>query len=136
MNLGKLYVMDILLHTHLNPFLKRPTLIRAKQAFVAYSEEGLPVPEEIVNFLLEDFKEEIAILPNKLVAEDTTIDRSILKELMIRIANSQDVESIDSICQTVADESGIEGNDTNTAGELLRQSMEAFQGRSKVKKSQ
>ncbi len=134
--LGRLYYMDILRHTHLNQFLKRPTLIKAKQAFVAYSEEGLPVPEEIVDFLLKAFRGEIKRTPRNLVAADTSIDRSILVELMIRIAKSQDDESIDSICQMVAEESGIQGNEANTAGELLRKSMEEFRGRSKVKRSQ
>ena len=132
MILGKLYYMDILIHTHLNPFLKRPTLIKAKQAFIAYSEEELPVPEEIVEFLLKEFRGEIARGPNNPVAEDLSIDRSILVELMIRIAKSQDAESIDSICQMVAEESGIQGNETSTAGELLRKSMEEFRERSKV----
>lgn len=128
--------MDILAHTHLGPFLKRPTLIKAKQAFIAYSEEGLPVPEEIVDFLLKEFRGEVARAPSNPAAEDISIDRSILVELMIRIAKSQDAESIDSICQMVAEESGIQGNETSTAGELLRKSMEEFRGRSKVKRSQ
>ena len=136
MILGKRYYMDILVHTHLNPFLKRPTLIMAKQAFVAYSDEGLPVPEEIVDFLLGEFRGELAKAPDNLVAEDISIDRSILVELMIRIAKSQDAESIDSICQMVAEESGIQGNETSTAGELLRKSMEEFRERSKIKRSQ
>ena len=128
--------MEVLIHTHLKPFLKQPTLMNAKQAFVAYHEKGLPVPEEIADFISEEFRKEIISHPDNSVVENSEIDRSVLVELMIRIAKSQDSESIDSICQTVAEESGIQGNETHTAGELLRKSMEEFRGRSKVRKKQ
>ena len=128
--------MEPLAHIHLKPFLKQPTLVRAKQAFVAYHEKGLPVPEEIADFLTKEFRNEISTHPDNSVIENSDIDRSVLVELMIRIAKSQDSESIDSICQMVAEESGIQGNETNTAGELLRKSMEEFRGRSKVRNRQ
>ncbi len=128
--------MEPLTHIYLEPFLKQPTLIKAKQAFVAYHEKGLPVPEEIADFLMKKFKKEISTHPDNSIVENLDIDRSVLVELMIRIAKSQDSESIDSICQMVAEESGIQGNETHTAGELLRKSMEEFRGRSKVRKRQ
>ena len=126
--------MEPLTQIYLKPFLKEPTLIKAKQAFVAYHEKGLPVPEEIADFLTKEFRNEISTHPDNSVVENSDIDRSVLVELMIRIAKSQDSESIDSICQMVAEESGIPGNNTHTAGELLRKSMEEFRGRSKVRK--
>lgn len=128
--------MVALIHAHLKSFLKQPTLIKAKQAFVAYHEKGLPLPEEIADFISEEFRKEIISQPDNSIAENSEIDRSVLVELMIRIAKSQDSESIDSICQKVAEESGIQGNETHTAGELLRKSMEEFRGRSKVRKKQ
>lgn len=127
--------MGKLIDTHLKSFLKRPTLIKAKQAFVAYRERGLPVPEDIANFLAEEFKKDIFSLSNKSLIKHPNINRSILVELMIRIAKSKNGESIDSICQMVAEESGIQGNETNTAGEVLRTGMEEFRERSKVKRS-
>lgn len=128
--------MGTLLDSHLKSFLKRPTLIKAKQAFVAYREKGLPLPEDIAYFLTEEFRKDINNLSNKSKIEYPSIDRSVLVELMIRIAKSQNSESIDSICQMVAEESGIQGNQNNTGGELLRRGMEEFRGRSKVKRSQ
>lgn len=125
--------MEPLTLSHLKPFLKQPTLIKAKQAFVAYREKGLPVPEEIADFLTSEFRTEITSLPENNEIENSDIDRSVLVELMIRIAKSQDSESIDSICQMVAEESGITGNERHTAGELLRKSMEEFRERSKVR---
>jgi len=127
--------MGTLIDSHLKSFLKRPTLIKAKQVFVAYRERGLPVPEEIANFLEEEFKKDIINLPNRSLIEQPNINRSVLVELMVRIGKSKNDESIDSICQMVAEESGIQGNETNTAGELLRTGMEEFRGRSKVKRS-
>jgi len=127
--------MGTLIDNHLKSFLKRPTLIKAKQVFVAYRERGLPVPEDIANFLEEEFKKDIINLPNRSLIEHPNINRSVLVELMIRIGKSKNDESIDSICQMVAEESGIQGNETNTAGELLRTGMEEFRGRSKVKRS-
>lgn len=126
--------MEPLTHIHLKPFLIQPTLIKAKQAFVAYQEKGLPVPEEITDFLTKEFRKEISAHPDNSVVENSDIDRSVLVELMIRIAKSRESESIDSVCQMVAEESGIQGNETHTAGELLRKSMEEFRGRSKVRK--
>jgi hypothetical protein len=128
--------METLIDSHLKSFLKRPTLIKAKQAFVAYREKGLPVPEDIALFLTEEFRKDIINRPNKSQMDHPNIDRSVLVELMIRIAKSKNGESIDSLCQMVAEESGIQGNETNTAGELLRKGMEEFRGRSKVKRSQ
>jgi len=128
--------MGTLIDTHLKSFLKRPTLIKAKQAFVAYREQGLPVPEDIAHFLTDEFRKDIIKRPNKSQIEHPDIDRSILVELMTRIAKSQNDESIDSICQMVAEESGIHGNETNTAGELLRKGMEEFRGRPKAKRKQ
>jgi hypothetical protein len=128
--------METLIDSHLKSFLKRPTLIKAKQAFVAYREKGLPVPEDIALFLTEEFRKDIINRPNKSQMDHPNIDRSVLVELMIRIAKSKNGESIDSLCQMVAEESGIQGNGTNTAGELLRKGMEEFRGRSKVKRSQ
>ena len=126
--------MGTLIDTHLKSFLKQPTLIKAKQAFVACHEQGLPVPEDIAHFLTEEFKKDIINRPNTSQIEHPDIDRSILVELMIRIAKSQNDVSIDSICQMVAEDSGIQGNETHTAGELLRKGMEEFRGRSKVKR--
>ena len=126
--------MEALIHTHLKPFLKQPTLMKAKQTFVAFHEKGLPVPEEIADFISKEFRKEIISHPDNSLVESSEIDRSVLVELMIRIAKSQDSESIDSICQMVAEESGIQGNERHTAGELLRKSMEEFRGRSKVRK--
>ena len=128
--------MATLIDSHLKSFLKRPTLIKAKQAFIAYRENGLPVPEDIALFLTEEFRKDIINRPNKSQMDHPNIDRSVLVELMIRIAKSKNGESIDSLCQMVAEESGIQGNGTNTAGELLRKGMEEFRGRSKVKRSQ
>ena len=128
--------MGTLIDSQLKSFLKRPTLIKAKQAFVACREKGMPVPEDIAYFLTEEFRKDINNLSNKSQIEYPSIDRSVLVELMIRIAKSQNSESIDSICQMVAEESGIQGNETNTAGELLRRGMEEFRARSKVKRSQ
>lgn len=128
--------METLIDSHLKSFLKRPTLIKAKQAFIAYRENGLPVPEDIALFLTEEFRKDIINRPNKSQMDHPNIDRSVLVELMIRIAKSKNGESIDSLCQMVAEESGIQGNGTNTAGELLRKGMEEFRGRSKVKRSQ
>lgn len=128
--------METLIDSHLKSFLKRPTLIKAKQAFIAYREKGLPVPEDIALFLTEEFRKDIINRPNKSQMDHPNIDRSVLVELMIRIAKSKNGESIDSLCQMVAEESGIQGNGTNTAGELLRKGMEEFRGRSKVKRSQ
>jgi hypothetical protein len=128
--------METLIDSHLKSFLKRPTLIKAKQAFVAYREKGLPVPEDIALFLTEEFRKDIINRPNKSQMDHPNIDRSVLVELMIRIAKSKNGETIDSLCQMVAEESGIQGNGTNTAGELLRKGMEEFRGRSKVKRSQ
>ena len=128
--------METLIDSHLKSFLKRPTLIKAKQAFIAYREKGLPVPEDIALFLTEEFRKDIINRPNKSQMDHPNIDRSVLVELMIRIAKSKNGESIDSLCQMVAEESGIQGNETNTAGELLRKGMEEFRARSKVKRSQ
>jgi len=128
--------METLLDSHLKSFLKQPTLIKAKQAFITCHDKGLPVPEEIARFLAEAFRKDIASRSNKPESRHQTIDRSVLVELMIRIAKSRDGESIDSICQMVANESGIQGNKTNTAGEILRKGMEEFRQRSKVNRNQ
>jgi hypothetical protein len=128
--------MEALIHIHLKPFLKQPTLMKAKRAFVAFHEKGLPIPGEIADFITREFRKEIISHPDNSVVENSEIDRTVLVELMIRIAKSRESESIDSICQIVAEESGIQGNETHTAGELLRKSMEEFRGRSKVRKKQ
>ena len=114
-----------------------------KEACPVYvSIEGVFSKSSIVDFhtiypinLEKEFKKDITNLPNKSLRKHPNINRSVLVELMIRIAKSKNDESIDSICQMVAEESGIQGNETNTAGELLRKGMEDFQSRSKVKRN-
>lgn len=124
----------VLEEIYLEPFLNDPTEMKAKQVFVAYHEKGLSVPEEILVFLSRIFRQEIATHDDKCIKQKYNDDRAILVELMIRIAKSQDSESISSICQKVAEESGIAGDESNTAGELLRKRMEAFQQRSKIRR--
>ena len=129
------HFIGILTDKYLKPFQRHPTLIGAKQAFVAYHEKGLPIPDDIIEFFVKKFNKEIGNHPEKPAFERSENERAILVELMIRIARSQDNVSINSICQEMAEEVGIQGNDTSTAGELLRQRMENFKERSKVRKS-
>ncbi len=128
------HFIGILTDKYLQPFQKRPTVIGAKQAFVAYHEKGLPIPDDIIKFFVKKFNKEIGTHSEKPTFEKSDNERAILVELMIRIAKSQDNVSINSICQEMAEEVGIQGNDTSTAGELLRQRMENFKERSKVRK--
>ena len=127
------HFIGILTDKYLKPFQRRPTLIGAKQAFVAFHEKGLPIPDDILEFFVKKFTKEIGTQPEKPTFEESDNERAILVELMIRIAKSQDNVSINSICQEMAEEVGIRGNDTSTAGELLRQRMENFKERSKVR---
>ena len=125
--------MSTLADKFLSQFQRHPTPENAKQAFVVCHDDGVPIPSMLNDFLAQLFRKE---LPKRTVSADTEDDdyRSVLVELMIRIAKSKDNESITSICQQVAEESGIEGDDTFTAGELLRKRMEEFQKRSKVRR--
>ena len=125
--------MSILADKFLSEFERQPTPENAKQAFVTCHDEGIPIPSILNDFIAQLFRAE---LPKRRVSSDSEDDnyRSVLVELMIRIAKSKDNESITSICQQVAEESGIEGDETYTAGELLRKRMEEFQKRSKVRR--
>ncbi len=124
----------ILEDTYLKPFKKRPTLIGAKQAFVAYHEKGLQIPDDVVAFFVEKFSKEINVHAEKPVLDKSENERAILVELMIRIARSKDNVSIKSICQEMAEEIGMQGDGTSSAGELLQKRMENFRERAKVRK--
>jgi len=125
----------ILEDSYLKPFQKESTLTRAKQVFVAYHEKGLPIPDDVLAFLTKEFSKEIELQEEKPHLEKGENERAILVELMIRIAKSKDNVSIRSICQQMAEEIGMEGDGTSTAGALLHRRMENFKKRSKVRKS-
>jgi len=128
------HIMKNLEENYLKPFLNRSTQMNAKKTFLAFYEKNVPIPDDIIGFFAASFKKEIARYKKKSEPEDPDNDRPILVELMIRIAQSKESESISSICQKVAEESGIVGDENNTAGEVLHKRMKSFQKRSRVRK--
>ena len=47
--------------------------MKAKQAFVAFHEKGLPIPEEIADFITREFKKEIINHADNSVVENSEI---------------------------------------------------------------
>ena len=125
----------ILEDSYLKPFQKGPSLTKAKQAFVAYHDKGVPIPDAVIAFFAAKFSKEIELHEEKPPLEKNDNERAILVELMIRIARSKDNVSIKSICQEMAEEIGMQGDGTHSAGELLQHRMENFKKRSKVRKA-
>ena len=113
----------------LEQFLSKPSVEKAKDCVIAYNEQQLTVPDPVITYLAEQFREENRPSPDphRKSEEDYQI---ILADLMNEIAQSKDTESILSISERVAAQYHIIGDGRNSPGELLLKRMKEFKKRS------
>ena len=123
--MGKEYVLDLSVESiYLEPFRSRPTMHKARVAFVELLRNGKELPQDLLEYIATDFDKSIQDYED--VHPENEMRVRDMVELMNALEHKPDNRTMLSVFDEYAVYYGVTGTAKSTPGELLRDRYKNF----------